>query len=150
GWTLLPTLAARRLASPGGLGLKQSFRVGEVRRIAPHVKSSVDGQQTLMRLQVPVLIGQNAGQARCRPEFERAGPLIAGDRDRPLVSGRCRGRWSATGEEVAVQAMDFRLSPALAGFGRYPKRFLERVMGEVRLVVVGVGVGEERQANRAK
>jgi hypothetical protein len=39
--------------------------------------------------------------------------------------------------------MDFRLSPALAGFGRYPKRFLEGLMGEVRLVVGGVGLAEQ-------
>jgi hypothetical protein len=46
--------------------------------------------------------------------------------------------------------MDFRLSPSLATFARNPKRFLERAMGEVRLVVSGVGIGEERQANRTK
>jgi len=46
--------------------------------------------------------------------------------------------------------MDFRLSPALAGFGRYPKRFLEGLMGEVRLVGGGVGLAEQCQANGAK
>src|SRR5262249_11743700 len=147
---LLPTLAARRLASLDAVGLKQSLRIGQVRRIAPRVESSVDAQQTLMRLRVRALIGQKAGQASCRAQFERSRSLLAGDGNRPLVFGRRCGRWSAAGEEVAEQAMDFRFSPALAGFGHYPKRFLERVMSEFRLVVGGVGVGDERQANRAK
>src|SRR5262249_23827486 len=46
--------------------------------------------------------------------------------------------------------MDFRFSPSLAGFARNPKRFLKGARGEVRLVVSGIGIGEERQANRAK
>src|SRR5512132_4209424 len=84
----LANAVARRLASPGALGLKQSFRIGQVRCIAAHVEGSVDGQQTLMGLRVPALVGQNAGQARCRPQFERSRSLLAGDGDRPLVSGR--------------------------------------------------------------
>jgi hypothetical protein len=46
--------------------------------------------------------------------------------------------------------MDFRLGPSLAGFARSPKRFLESAMGEVRLIVSGIGIGEEGQANRAE
>ena len=54
------------------------------------------------------------------------------------------------GKEITEQAMDFRFSPSLAGFARNLKRFLERALGEVRRAVSGMGIGEERQANRAK
>jgi len=46
--------------------------------------------------------------------------------------------------------MDFRFSPSFAGFARNPKRLVERAMGELRLVVCGIGIGEERQANGTK
>jgi len=67
-----------------------------------------------------------------------------GDRDRLLITGERRGALSAAGEEITEQAMDFRFGPSLAGFARDPKRLLERAMGEVRLVVSGIGIGEER------
>src|SRR5690349_20375186 len=54
------------------------------------------------------------------------------------------------GEEVTEQTIDFRFSPSLSGFARSPKRFLERPMGEIRLIVGRIGIGEERQANRTK
>ena len=120
------------------------------RRIAASVKEPIDVRQALMRLRTPILIGQDAGEARCRTQFERSRRLRAGDGDRLLVVGDRRGICSATDEEIAEQAMDFRFSPSLAAFAHGPKRFLERAMSEIRLIVSGIGVGEECQANRAK
>src|SRR5262245_38402581 len=130
--------------------IEQGLRVGQVRRTAPCVEEPIDVQQAVVRLRMPTLIGQNPGEARCRAQFERSSSLAAGDGDRPLVTGDRRGARSAAGKEITEQAMDFRFNPSLAGFARNPKRFLERAMGEVRLVVRGIGIGEERQANRAK
>src|SRR5262249_14826634 len=130
--------------------IEQGLRVGQVRRTTPCAEEPIDVQEAVMRLHMPTLIEQDTGEARCRAQFERSRSLHAGDGDRLLVTGDRRGARSAACEEITEQAMDFRFSPSLAGFARNPKRFLERAMGEVRLVVSGIGIGEKRQANRAK
>jgi hypothetical protein len=40
--------------------------------------------------------------------------------------------------------MDLGFSPSFARFAQCPKRFLERATGEVRLLVCGICIGEER------
>lgn len=82
-----------------------------------------------MCLRVPPLIEQDTSEARCRAQLERSRSLLAGEGDCLFIVDYRRRTWSAAGEEITEQTMDFRFRPSLAGFACSPKRLLERAIG---------------------
>ncbi|MBV8747890.1 MAG: hypothetical protein JO134_22915 [Xanthobacteraceae bacterium] len=53
--------------------------------------------------------------------------------DRALVSADGRCRVATTSQEIAVEPMDFRLGPSLAGTRGDPQSFAESLLAKIRI-----------------